>query len=92
MIQQGACNPSGIARSLVEAIDSARADCADTDSVRKDPAVRMIAHQLAFLLNLAEYDHDSAAYSRDYRLCEERAKEVDDQLAAYRATQADSAS
>jgi hypothetical protein len=74
MIQQGACNPSGVARALVEAIDQARAECPDTDSVRADPAVRQIAHQLAFLLNLAEYDHDMDAWRRDYEICDQRAK------------------
>jgi hypothetical protein len=61
MIQQGACNPSGIARSLVEACDSAMAEHKSTDEVRSDPAVRMIAHQLAYLLNLNEYEHDVSA-------------------------------
>ena len=74
MIQQGACNPCGVARALVAAIDEARAENPDTANVRADPAVRMIAHQLAVLLNLAEYDHDMDAWRRDYEICEERAK------------------
>lgn len=75
MIQQGACNPSGIARSLVEACDAARADTQSTKGICSDPAVRMIAHQLAFLLNLCEYNSDLNAYGRDLRICEERSKE-----------------
>ena len=35
----------------------------------------MIAHQLAYLLNLNEYEHDLSAYRRDYVLCKERSKE-----------------
>ena len=44
----GACNPSGIALTLVHACRQVRADGGD---VRTDPAVRLIATQLAFLLN-----------------------------------------
>ena len=72
LIQQGACNPSGVARSLVSAIDEARAECADTDYVRRDPAVRLIAHQLAFLLGVAQYDNavdGQSLYSDHLNLC-----------------------
>ena len=47
--EHGACNPSGIARALVEAIDEARGEGVPA---AKDPAVRLICHQLAFLLNI----------------------------------------
>lgn len=46
LIADGACNPSGIARSLVEACDECRAEGAD---VRTDPAVYLIVSQLAYL-------------------------------------------
>lgn len=82
MIQQGACNPSGIARALVEACDQANAELDGTDSVRRDPAVRLICHQLASLLNLSEYDRDLAAFSRDYALCEARGRMTDQQAEA----------
>ena len=44
----GACNPSGIALTLVHACRQVRDEGAD---VRTDPAVRLIATQLAFLLD-----------------------------------------
>lgn len=72
MIQQGACNPSGVARALVEAIDQTREENPDTANISADPAVRMIAHQLAHILRLSEYDFDLNAYSRDYAICKER--------------------
>ena len=75
-IQQGACNPSGVARSLVAAIDEARAEGFGTDSVRADVACRMICHQLAFLLNVGEYDHSLDAYGRDMRKLEGLAGKV----------------
>lgn len=55
-IQAGACNPSGVARSLVQAIAEARADGVDA---RTDPAVRLICHQLAFLCRVEEIDSGS---------------------------------
>lgn len=74
MIQQGACNPSGIARSLVEAIDEQRAENSSTKATCNDPAVRMIAHQLAHVLRLAEYDQNDLAWNKDYRFCEQHAR------------------
>lgn len=52
-IQEGACNPSGIAYSLLDAIAEARQEGCDACS---DPAVRLIAHQLAYILNVREID------------------------------------
>ena len=74
MIQQGASNPSGIARDLVEAIDEVRAENPDTANVCEDVAVRLIAHHLAFLLDLVEYDHDLSAYGRDMDIAKANAK------------------
>jgi hypothetical protein len=70
-IQQGACNPSGVARALVRAIDEARAENTDTDSIRRDPACRLICHQLAFLLGVGEINSDLTTYDRLLKACEE---------------------
>lgn len=68
-IQQGACNPSGIAHSLVNACK----ECLDEGvSQREDPAVRLIVHQLAFLCNIGEIDDGINTYSALTRACEER--------------------
>ena len=48
LVGGGACNPSGIALTLVHACRQVREEGGD---VRTDPAVRLIATQLAFLLN-----------------------------------------
>lgn len=69
MIQQGACNASGVALSLHKACIQAREDGVQPS---EDPACRMIGHQLAHILRLAEYDQDLLAYSRDYKICEDR--------------------
>ena len=71
-IQQGACNPSGIARSLVKAIDEARAET--PGNAANDPAVRLIAHQLDHILNVREFDHGVMnEYRRAMTTCEEKA-------------------
>lgn len=63
--QNGACNP----RALVKALDRAMEEVAaeptflGTASICRDPAVRLIAHQLAFLLGVAELDANCLAYS-----------------------------
>lgn len=59
-IQQGACNPAGIALALHKACK----ECLDEGmSQRTDPAVRLIAHQLAFILNVAEIDESLTLYA-----------------------------
>lgn len=57
-IQEGACNPCGITRTLVEAIDAAYAD-GGVNGVADSPAVRLILHQLFYVLYTAElyFDH-----------------------------------
>jgi hypothetical protein len=48
-ISDGASNPSGIARAIVAAIDEVRAepDHRGTEQVCRDPAVRLMVHQLS---------------------------------------------
>jgi hypothetical protein len=49
--QYGACNPAGVARSLVEAIDESRAAHIDPS---EDIACKMILDHLAFLLGVPQ--------------------------------------
>lgn len=59
-IQAGACNPSGIARSLVIACR----ECLDEGvDQRRDAAVRLIVHQLASLCMIDEIDQGRSTYS-----------------------------
>ena len=76
-IQEGACNPSGILHSMLEACQEIRdsEDYWGTDDIRQDPAMRMMGHQLAFLLNLGEIDHgDLDVYSDLIHIC--RCKQI----------------
>jgi hypothetical protein len=69
----GACNPSGIAKSLVEAC----AECTrDNASQREDPAVRLIVHQLAYLCNVSELDYSGDEYAKLMEFCEARISEA----------------
>jgi hypothetical protein len=61
LIQQGACNPAGIARSLVEACDECLKEGV---SQREDAAVRLIVHQLAHLMAVSQIDASLTEYSR----------------------------
>jgi hypothetical protein len=62
-IQHGACNPSGIALSIVEACREIRAGSGynGTVDVTSDPAVRLMVHQLAFICRA-----DDAYIADDY--------------------------
>ena len=71
-IQEGACNPSGITHALLSAIQELHAENADTPTICNDPAVRLIAHQLAWILNLREFDRDLDAYGRALDVCREQ--------------------
>lgn len=71
-IQSGACNPSGVARALVRAINACLAEGADTPTICADPAVRLIGHQLAFLLKVDEIDRGMAVYADLLTECEDR--------------------
>ena len=70
MIQQGACNPAGIARSLVEACDECLKEGV---SQREDPAVRLIVHQLAHLTKNIQVEESLTEYSRLMEICREKA-------------------
>ena len=63
-IQEGACNPSGILNSMLDACREIRdnPDHSGTDELRADPALRLMAHQLSYLLRVAEIDNDLDVY------------------------------
>ncbi len=58
-IQEGACNPSGIALAIVAACKEMRdePDHKGTDEITSDPAVRLMVHQLAFICDVPALDH-----------------------------------
>lgn len=74
LIQEGACSPSGITHALLSAIQELHAEKADTPTICNDPAVRLIAHQLAWILNLRELDRDLDAYGCALDTCREKSQ------------------
>ena len=73
----GACNPSGILHSMLEACEEIRNsdEYWGTDDIRQDPAIRLMAHQLGYLLALNEIDHGSTdVYSDLMHIC--RSKQI----------------
>jgi hypothetical protein len=77
LIQEGACNPSGIARILVEVIDEVREEKGDP---RRDPAVQLILHQLCHLAGMVVQDSSPHPnifdWNRAYRTCIDKADEA----------------
>lgn len=52
----GACNPSGIAHSIIDACKEMRAEpgFTGTNALCADPAIRMMVYQLAYLCKVSE--------------------------------------
>jgi hypothetical protein len=62
----GACNPSGIAHAIIEAVREARAEGKDA---LKDPAVRLMVHQLAFLCKVSELEDELLVFGELMEEC-----------------------
>ena len=64
-IQSGACNPTAIAHSFITHAQAMReTDNADTNTLRADPALRLMVHQLAFLMGSFAINDSHAEYAR----------------------------
>lgn len=72
LLSQSACNPPGLARSLVAWCDEISAEGGNTYKVCTDPAVRLLTYQLAHLMSVT----GSFDYSALLAECERRAKEA----------------
>lgn len=70
MIQESACNPKGIANTFLE---RAREIEGGTDDIKNDPALRLIVHQLAFLMGVYQIDNDLTTYGELRQICQDRA-------------------
>ena len=70
LLSQGACNLSGLAHSLAEAVELIWEEATEqgqgTDYVNSHPIVRLYVEQMSFLCR--------ADYSASYRICLERSK------------------
>ena len=80
LIQQGACNPIAIANTLVDAIGEARK--APDEYITRDPAVRLITHQLCHVLGIMTdaasglpAHPDRFDWKTDYNACVELASD-----------------
>ena len=71
-IQAGACNPRAIAHSFIKhANDMSKRG---TDSIRQDPALRLMVHQLAFLMNIGEIENGITVYGDLMDKCSGRSR------------------
>jgi hypothetical protein len=75
-IQSGACNPRAIAAALVRHMDEfyRSREFDGTMSIRRDPALRLITHQLAFLMGVMELESNNEEYAKAYKQCKEKAE------------------
>ena len=72
-IQQGACNPVAITKRLHDHVQAMFHDGADWQSIRNDSALRLIAHQLAYLFNTSSLDGAGGEYDRCIKECQQGA-------------------
>ena len=72
IINPGACNPSGVAMSIVDACREMREyENADTKTICRDPAIRLMVYQLAHLFSVAGAQYDLVHYINDEAACKE---------------------
>jgi len=77
IIKPGACNPSGVALSIVDAFREMREhEKADTKTICQDPAIRLMVFQLAHLVGVAGAQYDLVHYINDEAACKERLAEL----------------
>ena len=77
IVSPGACNPSGVALSIVDGCREMREhDHADTNHVRQDPAIRLMVYQLAHLFGVAGHQYDLVHYMTDEAACKQRLAEL----------------
>jgi hypothetical protein len=72
IVNPGACNPSGIAHSIVEACREIR-EHEPTASTAHDPAICLMVYQLASVVGVADYALER--YTTDEAACKERLAE-----------------
>ena len=72
IVNPGACNPSGIAQSIVEACREIR-EYEHNGSTVNDPAIRLMVYQLASVCRVAEYALER--HIADEAACKERIAE-----------------
>jgi hypothetical protein len=73
IVNPGACNPSGIAHSIIEACREIR-EYEPNGSTVNDPAMRLMVYQLASVCGVADYALER--YIADEAACKERLAEL----------------
>jgi hypothetical protein len=73
IVNPGACNPSGMAHSTVDACREIR-EPEPAASAAQDPAIRLMVYQLASVCSVADYALER--YMADEGACKERLTEL----------------
>jgi hypothetical protein len=75
IVNSGACNPSGIALAIADACRELREhENADTARICQDPAIRLMAYQLASICGVTPYSPERCI--ADEAACKERLAEL----------------
>lgn len=71
----GACNPTGITHSFNEHVKRMRdEENADTNTIRNDPALRLMAYQFAYLMGVDYLSHKD--FHDLLKICKEKVNEA----------------
>lgn len=71
IINLGACNPSGIAVAIIKACRECREVGLGTQAICRDPAIRLMVHQMAYLCATPEIDQSDDLLSKLMADCQE---------------------
>lgn len=76
--QEGACNPLALTRSLLDYMEAMRRqpDFTGWDQFTSDPALKLIAHQLAFLFDTPRLDAEFSHYHAVMCTCRDEVKKL----------------
>lgn len=72
-ISDGACNPVAIAHTINHHMSIMHQNGSSSTEIREDPALRLMVHQLAFLMNVQQLDSEVCAWSVLRHKCETEA-------------------
>lgn len=69
-ISDGACNPVAVAHTINHHMSIMHQNGSSSTEIREDPALRLMVHQLAFLMNVQQLDSEVCAWSHLRHKCE----------------------
>jgi hypothetical protein len=72
---QQASNPMGLTNGIIRAMKEVQEEDPPTDALCRDPAITLMAYQLAYLTGALRLDNTPGAYDEAYDICQRKAQE-----------------